>query len=175
MLSTKRLKIRKFKYNDLNDFFETFSKGEVVKYLPLKILTKEKAKIKLKNIIENKSQFDKFPPDFILACEYKKNKRVIGWVGSGPIPFDKEKIELFYAFDSTYWKKGFGFEAAHKLLNNLFTKWHLKEIYAIVDDSNGASKNILKKLNFNKVKTLNIKKDKYKFFNNLDLYKCDNV
>ncbi|HMA58668.1 MAG TPA: GNAT family N-acetyltransferase [Halanaerobiales bacterium] len=171
MIATDRLILRKFNKEDINDFHEIFSQTEVVKYLPIEPLTYKEAVDKLDNIINNLSDLDKEKPKFILAVQLKENNKVIGWVGSGPLPFAEEKIELFYALHSVYWKKGFAFEAASGLLNFLRDEYDIKPIYALVDDNNRGSVKILKKLNFTFEKKVEIEKDKYRFFNGLDLYK----
>lgn len=167
MLETDRLILRKFNKTDINDFHEIFSQVNVVKYLPFNPLTSKKAVDKLDDIIDNFSEFNKNKPKIILAVQLKRNKKVIGWVGSGPIPFDEKKVELFYALHPAYWEKGLAFEAASGLLNEV----EVKPIYALVDQNNIGSVKLLKKLNFTFQDKINISEDKYDFFNGLDLYK----
>ena len=174
MLKTNRLTLRNFLKEDLSDFYKIFNKSEVVKYIPIQPLTLKEAENKLDNIICNLSNIRADKPKFILAINLKEEDRVIGWVGSGPIPFNQEKIELFYALDSDYWHKGYAFEAAKRVLKFLLENKSLKEVFALVDDENKGSVNLLKKLNFTFEQKVNLTEEEYDFFNGLDLYKYNN-
>lgn len=171
MIKTKRLNLRKFKKEDIQDFYDIFSRQEVVKYLPFAPLSLQEAEEKLNKIINEFSDLNQSLMKFILAVEIKETKKVIGWAGCGPIPFDQNKTEIFYAFNSDFWGKGYAFEAAHVLLNFLLTDKKLENIYALVDEHNNGSVNVLKKLNFTYKSEVHVEDKEYNFFEGLSLYK----
>ncbi len=171
MLETSRLVLRSFSKEDKSDFYEIFKKQEVVQYLPLQPLTLNEAANKLDNIISNLSNFKAVKPKFILAINLKEKDRVIGWVGSGPIPFDQKKTELFYALDSNYWHNGYAIEAARRVLKFLLENKNLKEVFALVDADNQGSVKLLNKLNFSFDQKVNLTEKKFDFFNGLNLYR----
>jgi RimJ/RimL family protein N-acetyltransferase len=72
--------------------------------------------------------------------------------------------------DSDYWKKGYAHECSSKLLSDLKNQKKLKKVYAIVDNNNNASVNVLKKIGFSFYKMINIEENKYDFFEGLSLY-----
>ena len=69
ILETERLVLRKFNKNDLTDFYKTFSREEVVKYLPLAPLSKKEAAEKLDNIIKNGKIVDLALIDAVIVNE----------------------------------------------------------------------------------------------------------
>ena len=171
MLKTKRLVLRTFNNNDINDFHDIFSQDKVVKYLPFDALSHAQARNKLDKIVNEMSDVNKKPIKFILAVKHEKDEKVIGWVGCGPIPFDKEKAEIFYALNSNYWGKGIAYEAANKVLQFLLNKKELDNIYALVDKENKGSVKILKKLKFKPLTKIDSVGNEFEFFKGLMLYK----
>ena len=171
MIKTRRLNLRKFEKEDIQDFYNIFSRQEVVKYLPFSTLSFQEAEEKLNKIINEFSDLYQSPMKFILAVEIKEIKKVIGWVGCGPIPFDQKNTEIFYAFNSDFWGEGYAFEAAQALLHFLLTDKEFENIYALVDEDNNGSVNVLKKLNFTYKREVHVEDKELKFFEGLNLYK----
>jgi ribosomal-protein-alanine N-acetyltransferase len=171
MINTSRLNLRKFTKEDIQNFYDIFSRQEVVKYLPFAPLSLQEAEAKLNKIINEFSDLNQSPMKFILAVETKETKKVIGWIGCGPIPFDQKKTEIFYAFNFNFWGEGYAFEAAQALLNFLLADKKLENIYALVDEHNNGSVNVLKKLNFKYKNEVHVDNKEYNFFEGLSLYK----
>ncbi len=171
MIKTRRLNLRKFKKEDIQDFYNIFSKQEVVKYLPFSTLSFQEAEEKLNKIINKFSDLHQSPMKFILAVETKETKKVIGWAGCGPIPFDQKNTEIFYAFNTDFWGKGYAFETAQALLDFLLIDKNLENIYALVDEDNKGSVNVLKKLNFTYKSEVQVEDKEFNFFEGLSLYK----
>lgn len=170
MLKTDRLRLRQFDKKDLNSFFNMFSKEEVVEYLPFDTLSIEGAAAKLDKIIDRFYKDNDHCYNNIYAVEKRDDNELIGWVGYGPIPFDQDKLELFYAFSSNYWKKGYAYEASNAVLKDIDNKCKVENIYALVDENNLGSVNVLKKLDFQFLKIIDNNDEKYKFFKGLSLY-----
>ena len=78
-METERLILRKYKAEDLNDYFEYVSNPEVVKYEPYEPMTLEKAKSDL----EYRIGCNEF-----VAVELKDNHKLIGNVYLGKRDFN---------------------------------------------------------------------------------------
>ncbi|MCF8008774.1 MAG: GNAT family N-acetyltransferase [Halanaerobiales bacterium] len=170
MLNTDRLRLRQFNKKDLNSFFNIFSKKEVIEYLPFDTLSLEGAAAKLDEIINFFNTDDYYCSKMIYAIEKRDDHQLIGWVGYGPMPCNQDKLELFYALDSTFWKKGYAYEASNFLLKDLDNKCEIENIYALVDENNLGSVNVLKKLDFQFLKIVDNNDEDCKFIKGLSIY-----
>ena len=70
-----------------------------------------------------------------------------------------ETPDLGFALLSSHYRKGFGYEAATRLLDFGFNHLGLQKILAITHPENRASQNLLKKLNFQFVEKFHLPED----------------
>lgn len=87
----------------------------------------------------------------------KNTNTFIGWCG---LKYIKELTnnhnnyyDLGYRLNKNYWGKGFATEAAKATLDYAFNIMKLKDVYAIADSQNVASKNIIQKVGLKYVNT----------------------
>jgi ribosomal-protein-alanine N-acetyltransferase len=147
-IETDRLVLRCFGLDDLPVFHSIVSQPEVMKYLPEDVMSLEETQEILAWLVES---YDVNTPDqirkFTVAVVSRKNNTVIGWCGFGPLEFDPGQIELFYGISYPEWGKGYATEAAGAMLRYGFETIGLKEIVAVVNHDNLASKRVIEKLN----------------------------
>ena len=142
ILKTKRLILREFVPEDLNDYAKLDSDLEVMRYISKgKIRTFKEIKDDLEGIIA----YNQKNKDFGLwAAIYKENKNFIGWFCLKPL--DKtDEIEVGYRLIREFWRKGYASEGAKALVEYGFQNLHLKRIAAVVDPRNKASVRVLEK------------------------------
>jgi RimJ/RimL family protein N-acetyltransferase len=88
----------------------------------------------------------------------KNTNNFIGWAGlklvKEPTNNHCDYYDLGYRLNKSYWGKGFATEAARASLNFGFNNLNLKEIYAIADSNNIASRNVLEKVGLKYIETL---------------------
>lgn len=162
---TERLILREIISTDQNALFAIDSDPEVNIYL---------GNNPVKNI-EQTSEIIQFIRNQYLengigrwAMIDKNTNNFIGWSG---LKLVKELTnnhcdyyDLGYRLNKNYWGKGFATEAATASLNYGFNKLNLKEIYAMADSNNSASKNVLKKVGLNYIETFTYTETPYDWF-----------
>lgn len=135
-METERLILRRYKIEDLLDFYEYISSETVVKYEPYKPMTLEQAEEELNKRIEN---------DEFIAVELKENHKLIGNVYLGKRDF--HALELGYVFNNLYGKQGYATEACKELIRQAFDRG-VHRIYAECDPENKDSWHLLEHLGF---------------------------
>lgn len=135
-METERLILRRYREEDLKDFYEYVSNPEVVRYEPYKPLTMEEAKESL----DYRIQSDEF-----IAVESKADKKLIGNIYIGKRDFDT--LEIGYVFNDKYWRKGLAKEACRALIKDSFSRG-IHRIYAECDPENPGSWKLLESLGF---------------------------
>ncbi len=149
MITTKRLIIRPFHKDDLDDFYE-YAKvpgvGEMAGWPHHK--DKKESKRILKLFLED---------DFVFAIVLRKTQKVIGSIGLHNKPFDEydahyKQKELGYVLSKTYWGQGLMSEAAEALIAYAFETWHLDRITCAHFTFNQGSKRIIEKMGFSYVR-----------------------
>lgn len=142
ILETDRLFLRRFSYNDLDDFFE-YSKLEELclnaGWIPH--FSKDYSEIILKMFVNDENTY---------AIVYKQNNKVIG-----SISLSKDKIRsginskcLGYVLSKDYWGKGIMTEAIKKILNHYFLYVNVYIISVSHFIENTASKRVIEKNGF---------------------------
>jgi RimJ/RimL family protein N-acetyltransferase len=76
----------------------------------------------------------------------KKDSRYIGHAAIKPRPENDSEWEIVYYLLKEEWGRGYGKEAAQKLVRIGFDQFNLKTVYATVDEENTASIKILEKI-----------------------------
>lgn len=146
-LETKRLLIRNFKLEDLNDFYEYASMKDVgprVGFEPYKDI--ESANKYLQKIINKPYYF---------AIELKEEKKVIGSIEIMDckkerynVEIDKNSKEIGACISSKYWNKGYMSEAISEIVRFSFEKLNLDSLYACNSSKNIGSSRIQEKCGF---------------------------
>lgn len=137
-MQTERLILRKYKKEDLEDYYEYISNFDIVKFEPYKPMTLEEAKKDLDFRINS---------DEFIAVETKDDHKMIGNIYLGKRDFNS--LEIGYVFNNKYWKKGYASEACLALINEAFSKG-IHRIFAECDPENPNSWSLLEKLGFEK-------------------------
>ena len=98
----------------------------------------------------------------------KDTDNFIGWCGLKLVKeLTNNQInyyDLGYRLNKNYWGKGFGTEAAKAALDYGFQNMKLKNIFAIADSENIASKNIMQKLGLKYINTFKIENTDHDWF-----------
>ena len=148
-LETKRILLREFILNDLEDFHSLEINEDVVKYLtnyPKRTL--EESKELLKQVI---SQYSNFKTGRLAMID-KATQGFIGWCG---IKFNNQKrhtyenfYDLGYRIHPNFWGKGLATEASVACLNYGLNELELLKINAIVNTQNTQSLKVISKVGF---------------------------
>lgn len=133
---TKRLILRRYIKEDVQDLFEYLSDEEVVRYEPYKPLTFEETKENLEWRIGT---------DEMIAVELKNSHKMIGNVYMGKRDF--EALEMGYVFNRKYWGCGYAAESCKALIQRAFSDG-VHRIYAECDPDNESSWKLLEALGF---------------------------
>lgn len=148
-INTKRLIIRDFKLGDEISTRENVNNLNVSKWLlvvpyPYK---KPDALWWINECIKNQKK--KPRESFEFAITLKKNKQeVIGGVGLSKVNLYEGTAELGYWLGENYWKCGYGYEAAKKVLEFAFKKLKLRRMNVSAFKKNKGSNALIKKLGF---------------------------
>lgn len=164
-LETDRVIIVPFKMQDIKVVHQMLSDEEVMRYLPDGIMSLEKSKETLDWLIRC---YDKNTPERIvkltLAVVRKKDEKIVGWCGLGPLGFAPEEIEIYYGLLPDFWNQGITTEASKTVLDFAFRATKLDRIVAIVRPENGASIRVIEKMGLVYQKTLESLPEKYRWF-----------
>lgn len=133
---TKRLILRRYQQEDLQDLYEYLSDREVVEYEPYKPLTFDETKENLKWRIGT---------DEMIAVELKQSRKMIGNVYMGKREF--ETLEMGYVFNRNCWGHGYAAESCITLIRQAFSNG-IHRIYAECDPLNERSWKLLEALGF---------------------------
>ena len=143
-LKTKRLILRKFSKNDLNDFYDYASNDQITKYLTW---NPHQSKEESQKILEN--IFTKYDnKTFRWAIILKKENKLIGSIDVVNFNIADELVEIGYALNVNYHNNGFMTEAFKEVINFLFNEVNVKEIRACFQIENTASFKVMQKCGF---------------------------
>lgn len=144
-IKTERLTIRKFNKKDIEDLYEIYQDKDICRYLLHNSWTEDNKieefnkKLEENNLSKNSS--------LSLAVELKG--KVIGDIN---ISFTEmiETIELGFAFNKKYAKKGYATEAVKEVMNYLFNILNIHRIQANLDARNISSSKLCQRLKMRK-------------------------
>lgn len=145
-IETKRLIIRPYIEEDLEECFKLMQNKELFKYLDMDVMSYEDYKGLFQWLI------DCYEVGFDEAFKYSFNITLketgthIGWCGIGGVDFEHKKKEIFYLIGREYWGKGYAKEASSALLDYAFNVMGLKEIVGLCKPENIASKKVLENM-----------------------------
>ena len=138
MVITKRLRLRKFKEDDLEELYDYRNNDSCNKYQRYDDTSKEY----LNNFIKvNKSS------EFLLEEEqhFAIALRTGELIGDLSIYFNNNTITIGYTISYKYQRNGYAFEILSNLIEVIHERYKNYEIVAMTDKENEASINLLKK------------------------------
>ncbi|WBW96067.1 GNAT family N-acetyltransferase [Oceanirhabdus sp. W0125-5] len=145
-IETKRLIIRPYIEEDLEECFKLMQNKELFKYLDMDVMSYDGYKGLFQWLIDCYEVG--FNEDFKYSFNItlKDTGTHIGWCGIGGVEFDHKKKEIYYLIGREYWGKGYAKEASSALLDYGFNVMGLKEIVGLCKPENIASKKVLENL-----------------------------
>lgn len=147
-IETKRLIIKPYCMEDIDDLYKVYSDEKVMAYIPEGVMSYEGVKDLIKWMVE--FCYEKNTPENIIkfgaSVVDKEKKKVVGWCGLGSLDCKPEDVEIFYGLSSEYWGQGLGTEAAMAMLHYGIDIIGLKRVIAVVKPDNIASKKVIEKL-----------------------------
>lgn len=147
ILETERLILREITEEDVEGIFACFSNNSVTRYYGLE---------KLESIEQARQLVSSFTNNYSVkrgirwGMERKGTKGIIGTIGFNNMVPKHKRAEIGYELHPNYWRKGYGSEAACKILSYGFREMGLTRIGAVVFTENEASNNLLLKIGFQK-------------------------
>jgi RimJ/RimL family protein N-acetyltransferase len=143
IMETPRLKFRKFKYSDFEDFFRLNGDFEVMEFITGAALTREQA---LKRFEENMQINDNQADTGYYHVSLKENGQ---FVGLGKLAMlNTTDAEIGYSILTPFWGMGFATEIAERLMRHARSLPSIKKLVAITDPRNEASNRIVQKWHF---------------------------
>lgn len=127
ILETKRLRIRKYTYDDASDIFEYASNNELTKYLRWEPHTTQYETLEFLNTtIENYLNKNVSPWAIVL----KEINKVIGSIGFNAWDYENKKAEIGFVVSPDFHQKGYASEALNCVIDHYFRNDHLNRIEA---------------------------------------------
>ncbi|MEO5781925.1 MAG: GNAT family N-acetyltransferase [Ginsengibacter sp.] len=141
VLETERLLLRKVSMDDAEDVFLLRTNEAAMKYINKpKLMTIDDAK----ELIKKMNEPDRIQWGITLPTDNK----IIGTIGFHKIEKEHYRAEIGYMLHPNHWNTGMMSEAIAKVMEHGFNKMQLHSIEAIINPSNYASRNLLKKFGF---------------------------
>lgn len=137
IISTSRLTIRPWTFDDLEAFFAVYGDPKVMEpLLATAVGSLEEAREWMTNNFQTAKTY---PPGLgFWAIERIEDARVVGSLILKPLPKDA-RVEVGWHLGSAYWGNGYATEAGRAALRYGFEKRDLEEIFAIVRPENEKS------------------------------------
>lgn len=143
MIETRRLSIRSFREEDWQAVHAYSTDPEVARYVPGDPPTEKDTLEAIRAWIHGRTAD---PPHFDFAVTVSPDDFVIGWCCIQISASDRRLGELMYAFNRSFWGKGYATEAARSIVNFGFSELKLHRIYATCRPENFASWKVLEKI-----------------------------
>jgi RimJ/RimL family protein N-acetyltransferase len=144
LLKTKRLSLRHFVMDDLDNLFSFYSDPDVVKYIPDAPRTYQETKEELEWFMNG---HPKFPELGLWATIYKENGQFIGRCGLLPWTIDgQQEVEVAFALSKDYWGQGLATEAAQGIVQYGFENLNLSRLICLIDHDNSGSIRVATKI-----------------------------
>ncbi len=155
-LETSRLRFRDWEETDLEPFSRLNADEEVMKYFT-KTLSTEETNAFHQSII---SEFKECGFG-LYAVEIKENKEFIGFIGFHRATFEADFtpcVEIGWRLKKEALGKGYATEGAAACLQFGFTELGFSDVYSFTADINKPSKNVMRKIGMNFIKTFDYPK-----------------
>jgi RimJ/RimL family protein N-acetyltransferase len=141
-LETERLRIRRFRDDDLEAYFAIRNSPEVATFEGEYTLERGRT------LIESMQDKELGAPGwFQFALEEKSSGELIGDMAFNFIELP-QTAEMGYSLTRSYWSKGLAFEATAKILELAFTKLELHRVMAYTAQANQRSQRLLERHRF---------------------------
>ena len=141
---TDRLILRQFKEEDYETYYNILNQEQVSVWLGDR---KRKTKQDIINILENYERSWNKNNFGVFAVIEKESQQLIGHCGIRILGRSLD-IELLYAFDPSFWGKGYATESANAVAKWAREELKLNGLVAIVYSDNEKSCNVLEKVGF---------------------------
>ncbi|HEU4323757.1 MAG TPA: GNAT family N-acetyltransferase [Roseiflexaceae bacterium] len=143
-LESKRLLLRRFVDEDLNDLFTLYRDPDMRRFYPEGTLSLDETREELEWF---KNGHPEHPELGLWATILKQENRFIGRCGLLPWQIDgQHEVEVAYMIDKQYWGQGLGTEAALVVAAYGFNILQLKRLVCLIDDENIASQRVAEKI-----------------------------
>jgi RimJ/RimL family protein N-acetyltransferase len=144
LLETPRLRLRRFKTEDLAPFLSYRNDPEIARYQSWESFSLEEA---LPFIEEQKSlQIGEPGKWFQFAIELKETAALIGDCAFKINEDDSRQAEIGFTLARAFQKKGYAAEAAGRVIEYGFTELRLHRIIAVTDCENSSSVSLLERM-----------------------------
>lgn len=151
-IETSRLRLRRFKEEDVSNFYKYRSNSDVAIYQGWENYTYEQA---INFIEKQKSAEMNIPDSWVqVAIEHKMDGQLIGDIGVHTLLVPANQVEVGFTLEPLYQNKGFAFEALHGIFDYLFNELNKEKINAIADEQNLSSIKLLRKIGFRQIKII---------------------
>ena len=154
-VETKRLILREFVQDDVDDIYELDSDPEVHKYLGMNPISNLAQCEKVIDFVRN--QYEERGIGRWAVIE-KESGDFLGWTGLkleiDDIDGYSNYYDLGFRFKRKHWGKGYATESAIASLNYGFDRLALEKINAAAHIENGASNHVIRKLGFTRTDTI---------------------
>jgi RimJ/RimL family protein N-acetyltransferase len=140
---TKRLVIREFEFNDLEDLYSLMSDRKVMRFSPFGVLDKKKTE---KMLLEFMKSY-RYKGFGRWALNDKEKGDFVGLCGVSIIELDgKEELAFGYRIRKEFWGNGLATEAGLVVKDYIFKKLKIKRVIALIANENRASLKVAEKL-----------------------------
>ena len=144
ILETKRLLLRRFVANDVDDLFKFYSDPEVIRYIPDAPRSYEETREELE---WHMNGHPKFPELGLWATIYKETGQFIGRCGLLPWTIDEQhEVEVAFALAKAYWGQGLATEAGQGIVQYAFEHLQLSRLICLIDHDNQGSIKVATKI-----------------------------
>ena len=153
-LETERLILRDIKEGDQESIRKNINNLEISKYLLVvpHPYSKKDADWWVGHCLKNQNKKTRESYEFGIAI--KPSDNIVGGIGLSKVNIEQSRATLGYWLGKDFWRKGYMFEAAQKIIDFGFNKLGLRRIDVEAFTENEASNNLIKKLRFNYEGTL---------------------
>lgn len=145
MITSDRLRFRRYTNEDFDFLMSLLSDPDVVRYIENGNVRDKEGGQDFLNWIYRTYEFGEYYGLMVLVN--KEDNSLIGHAGLVPQTIDgKEEIEIGYWIAKRYWKKGYATEAAKTLLGYGRTQLKLERFIALIQPANIASQKVAEKI-----------------------------
>jgi len=143
-LMTRRLIIRRFNLDDLDDLYNFMSNSEATKFLDFNEdqKTYEGCATLLEAVV---GSYDGEEPVWSFVIERKHDGKYAGSIGIAPIG-DSSECEAYYTITPEFWGAGYAYEAMMKFLQYVFSHTDIQRIVVYMNPENLRSIHLAEKL-----------------------------
>ena len=160
-LETKRLQVRSYTLNDIDELYKIMSDVRVHTY------TKDRNNPWTRKRTEEYIQFIvnkdfKTTDCFHGAIIEKSTNRLIGLCGLNPYKENEPEIE--FKIGASYWNNGYATELGKEIIRSAFTNASIKGIYGMAHRENVASRKVLEKIGMDYLGERIFRNHEYSFY-----------